>query len=468
MNENDPGKERELLDKPPLQEDQEQNDEDNSIYDKNFKDKIEEKSRDSIGRSSLKGNVILLDTDLGDNSTPNILKTSKISLNTKDFEIRKKKFYETSYIKKTLYIIIYIISYTICTIFIRVNSMNLNAGKASLIQGAIHMFSIPISFFISSFARTEKRKKNKGKEEKEIHHLEIEVNMQDNISDYMNKKYYEVYYSFLSKFYLLSVILSIIYYLSYLFFYLGFTYNQNPIQPIYGQFFYGIIPTIITIIKLFNRGVKFHGSSLLTILSNIFIVTLFFISFIIYNKNGFNSDDILSTVYLGIYLILNTSFIYGFKCIFRKFFYYIDILEFVGYMGLYIFVVIPPLLFLAFYLLNDGSGNEFLVNNPQGPVLFSLLVKTIFSSCICDLSFIYILKYFSFGIITKIFNINLGIIYFVYYVFAAEKKLDFLFFAGEAFMVLSVILLIKHISQKNIKKIDKDLEKQQLQLRFSM
>ena len=470
MNESGDGEKNEILDKPPLLKEEEQNyDNDSSIYDKNFKDKVEEKfqNRDSFGRSTLKGSIEIYDTDMGE--TPNsITKSSRISLNTRDFEIKKKSFCETNYIKKTIYIIIYIISYTICTIFIRVNSMDLNAGKASLIQGAIHVFLIPISFFASTFARIKKRKKNKGKDEKEIHHLEIEVNMRDNISDYMNKQYYEVYYSFTSKFYLLSVILSIIYYLSYLFFYLGFTYNNNPIQAIYAQFFYSIIPTIITIIKLFTRGVKLRSISLITIFSNIIIVALFFLSFIIYNKNGFNIDDVLSSIYLGIYLLLNTSFIYGFKFIFREYFYYIDILEFVGYIGLYILVVVPGLLFLAFYLLNDGSGNEFLANNPQGPILFSTLLKSIFSSCICDLSFIYILKYFSFGIITKIININLGIIYFIYYLFVAEKKLDILLFAGEGFVGLSVVLLIIHISLKNFKKIDKDFEKQQLQLRYSM
>ena len=74
----------------------------------------------------------------------------------------KKKFFETRYIKRVAIIIIYMISYILNAIYIRINSLNLIPVKASFIQGAILSIFIPISFFISS-NRNFKRNKRRNK-----------------------------------------------------------------------------------------------------------------------------------------------------------------------------------------------------------------------------------------------------------------------------------------------------------------
>ena len=129
----------------------------------------------------------------------------------------KKNFCETRYIKRIVVIIIYILSYVINAIFIRINSLDLLPIKASFIQGAILSIFIPISFFISSNRNFKKNKRYVGKE-KEVLNIEIENNMKEGLSDFMNKKYYEVYYHYISKFYFITALLSLFYFLSIFFF----------------------------------------------------------------------------------------------------------------------------------------------------------------------------------------------------------------------------------------------------------
>ena len=74
---------------------------------------------------------------------------------------------------------------------------------------------------------------------------------------------------------------------------------------------------MIIIIKLFDRGVKCNYISILTLFSNIFIVLFFMTSFFKFNKNlnEFTHEDMLSTIFLGIFILINTTYIDIFKII---------------------------------------------------------------------------------------------------------------------------------------------------------
>ena len=141
-------------------------------------------------------------------------------LNKKDFintaNQQKKIFCQTRYIKRIVVIFLYSAAYIVNSIYIRINSLNLIPIKASFIHGALLSIYIPISFFISS-NRSFKRTKKYMKREKEISNIEIERNMKDDLSDFMNKKYYEVYYHYINKFYFLTAFFSVLYFLSIFF-----------------------------------------------------------------------------------------------------------------------------------------------------------------------------------------------------------------------------------------------------------
>lgn len=381
-------------------------------------------------------------------------------LNKNDFINRdsidnKKSFCQTSYIKKIVYIFIFILSYIYNAIYIRINSLNLIPVKAGFIQGAIFSIFIPISFFISSTINYYKNKSYVGKE-KEVLNFEIEKNVKENLSDYMNKKYYEVYYHYIGNFYYLTGFFSVLYFLSIFFFYQGVSYTQ----PLFGQLCFPFVSIIVIIIQIIDGNIRCSKLKVFSILCMLGASSLYMISFIINNKVEFNHDYIFSTIFLGCFVICQSMLIYFVKKIFKNYFYYVDILEFVGYMGLYIVVIVPLALVILYYIFYT----ELIKNNPSGNPLFFVIGKAFISTCVCDLSFFYVIKYFSLKISCKLVVINFSIIYLIFYIVTGREKIlqDYYFLSGQAINLIIIILLIVNIVKKNLKREIYEVKKQKI------
>lgn len=367
----------------------------------------------------------------------------------------KKNFCETRYIKRIVLIIIYIGSYVANAIYIRINSLNLVPIKASFIQGALLTIFIPISFFLSSNRNFKKKRKYIGRE-KEVLNIEIENNMKENLSDFMNKKYYEVYFHYISKFYVLTGFFAVFYFLSIFFFYQGISYTQ----PLFGQLFFPFISLVLIVIKLFDKKIKCSIIKVFSILCMLFASFLFMISFIKSCEITLDKNYIKSTIFLGLFAVCQGTFIYFVKKVFKKYFYYVDVLEFVGYTGFYITVFIPIVLIILYAIFYS----ELYENNPSGKDLFFVLGKAFCSTCVCDLSLFFIIKYFSLKIICKLMLINLGIIYLIFYMITGKDDItgDYYFLAGQILTLIIIILLFQNIYKKNMKREIYEAKKQRM------
>jgi hypothetical protein len=369
---------------------------------------------------------------------------------------KKKSFCQTRYIKRIGIIFIFIPSYLYTAIYIRINSLHLIPVKAGFIQGAIFSIFIPISFFISSIVNFNKNKKYIGKE-KEVLNFEIENNVKSNLSEYMNKKYYEVYYQYITKFYFLTAFFSVLYFLSIFLFYQGISYTQ----PFFGQLFFSFISTIVIIFKIFNRNMKCKAFKIFSIFCMLIPSFLYMASFM--KNNNIEYDDknfIYSTIFLGCFAICQSMLIYFVKKVFKKYFYYVDVLEFVGYIGFYIFVIVPLILVILYCIFYS----ELINNNPSGNPLFFVIGKAFLSTCVCDLSLFYILKYFALKITCKLLVINISIIYWIFYRVTGRNKMydDYYFLVGQGINLIVIILLIVDIYKKNIKREVYEVKKQKI------
>lgn len=391
---------------------------------------------------------------LSDDEAPELYETL---LNKKDFinslNQQKKGFCQTLYIKRILVIFLYSATYIVNAIYIRINSLNLLPIKASFLQGAILSICIPISFFISSNRNFKKNRKYMGKE-KEVSNIEIERNMKEDLSDFMNKKYYEVYYHYINKFYFLTAFFSVFYFLSIYFFYQGISYTQ----PLFGQLFLSFIPIIIFIIKIVDKNINLKKRKIFNIICMIIAAFLFAISYI---KNYYNDENnyLFSIVFLGIFTIIQSIFVYYVKKVFKKYFYYVDVLEFMGYTGIYIIGLVPLILIILYAIFYS----ELINNNPSGTELFYIIGKAFFSTCICDLSFIYILKYFTLKVACKIMIINFSVIYLIFsLVTGREIFKDYYFLAGQGINLIIIFLLLQDLYRKNLKREVYEVKKQRL------
>ena len=142
--------------------------------------------------------------------------------------------------------------------------------------------------------------------------------MKEGISDFMNKKYYEVYYHYISKFYFITALLSLLYFLSIFFFYQGISYTQ----PLFGQLFFPFISMFLVIFKLFDKNFNCSVKKVLSILFILIASSLYVISFIKNNDIKANQKDyIYSSIFLGVFILCQSTFIYVAKKVFKKYFY---------------------------------------------------------------------------------------------------------------------------------------------------
>ena len=427
-----------------------------STKERETKTKTEEKN---VGESNFKeGNTTGLNEYLKDDEEIEETLLSKNEFINPVYPT-KKNFCETRYFKRIVLIIFYIASFTFSSIFIRINSLDLIPIKASFIQGAIFSIFIPISFFVSSNKYFKKKRKHIGKE-KEVLNTDIENNMKENLSDFMNKRYYEVYYQYISKFYLLTAFFSVLYFISIFLFYQGISYTQ----PLFGQLFFSFIAIILVLAKLIEKKMKFEILNIMSLICILGASALFILSFLNNEHYIIDRNHVYSIIYLGFFAICQSIIIYFMKNVFKKYFYYVDVLEFVGYMGLYIIVIVPLILFILYCVFY----RELIYDNPSGNSLFYVIGKAFFSTCICDLCLVYILKYFSLKITCKLMIINLSIIYLIFYLVTGKERMfgDYYFLAGQGLSVILLVLLMLNVYKKNLKREVFEMDK--IKLRASV
>ena len=414
--------------------------------------KVEEKEGERIKNNNSEENQE--ENNLKSNSTgineyiKDVKEIEETLLNKNDFVNPtyrdKKNFCETRYFRRIVLIIIYIFTYSLNAIFIRINSLDLVPIKACFLQGAIFSIFIPISFFFSSNKNFKKKRKNRGKE-KEVLNTDIENNMKENLSDFMNKRYYEVYFQYLSKFYFLTGFCSVLYCISIFLFYQGISYTQ----PLFGQIFFSFISVILMIVKLVDKNIKCDCTKIMSVICILGSSIFYMISFVKNDIIEFDKNYIYSAIFLIIFAICQCLIIYFMKKVFKKYFYYVEVLEFVGYMGIYILAVVPFILVIIYFTFD----RELINDNPSGNSLFSVIGKAFFSTCICDLCLFYILKYFSLKITCKLMTINLSIIYLIFYLVTGKRILsNYYFLIGQIFSVILLFLLFKNVYEKNLKR----------------
>ena len=294
-------------------------------------------------------------------------------------------------------------------------------------------------------------------QEKEVLNEEIERNMKEGLSDFMNKKYYEVYYYYISKFYIVTTFFSVLYFVSIFCFHEGIRYTQ----PLFGQLFVPLISFIIVLMETIDhKKRKCDIFKILNLICIIIIALVFMISYIRNNNLNFDNNYIYSIIFLGAFALCQSALIYFMNKVFKKYYYYVDVLEFVGYMGIYITVIVPLVLVILYAIFYS----ELIQNNPSGNLLFFILGKAFFSTCICDLSLAYILKYFSLKITFKLLVINLSLIYLIFYLVTGRDKIfnDYYFLVGQIINVVIIVLLMRDIYKKNLKREVYEINKQKV------
>lgn len=130
-----------------------------------------------------------------------------------------------------------------------------------------------------------------------------------------------------------------------------------------------------------------------------------------------------------------------------------------GYVGIYIIGLVPLILIILYAIFYS----ELINNNPSGIELFYVIGKAFFSTFVCDLSLIYILKYFTLKVTCKIMIINFSAIYLIFSLVTGKEILkDYYFLGGQAINLLIIFLLLQDIYKKNLKREVYEVKKQRL------
>ena len=334
-------------------------------------------------------------------------------------------------------IVVFIISYTFSAIYIRINYLESTPIQAAYIQCSVFIIFIPFSFIINVY---NDNKKNLNENEFICEsEKEIEKKMENNFSEIIEKKYYENFYNYYKNFYLNSFILCL-FYISYLiFFYFGTCY----ITPLFSQIIFLSLTSLVMMINKFLKRKKIKNLNL-----KIFVIILniiLFIFFILMYKKYFSQFK-QDKFHIGVLLIIISSlffslFLIYFQYIIKKYEYYLELVEMLGYMGFYCFIFLFLIILTLNYLIESEK-----INYPTGNDFFVLIFKCIISSLICDFSLILLFRHFNTMIISQIFLILIGILSGIYCF--NTKKYNNNFYIAEGLELINFIILIYELKKK--------------------
>ena len=155
----------------------------------------------------------------------------------------------------------------------------------------------------------------------------------------------------------------------------------------------------------------------------------------------------MDKINIGILLIIFSSlffsmFLIYFHLLIKKYQYYFELVEMLGYMGLYCFIF----LFIIIFILNILIKNEKF-NYTTGKGFLILILKCIISSLICDFSLLILFRYFNIMIISQIFLILIGILSGIYCFYKKYINNIFLYIA-EGLELINIIILIYKLKKK--------------------
>lgn len=345
--------------------------------------------------------------------------------------IKKQKRWLLKANKKFLYFIISILLYSITHLLIRYDSMETDHFLLAYFQVASLTIFIPLSFLKKNIE--DNFTKTKPKEIEQSSSL-MAQQMRDEFSEIMEKKFYENYFEYSSKFYLHSIILSSLYYISLSFYYWGLYY----IPPLIGNSIFASTAIVLQIIKIVTGKYK------LNLLSN-FILILYSCGLCclfgyLHNLNTLKSLSLYGLAYFSISAITTALFIFYFNSISKKYKFYIDVIELLGFAGLFCLLIIPFFLLLVTYLTTDS------IIIPMGTQLLIVLAKSMLCSCVNDVIILKCISLFSMSVEVT----SLGSLITLLYVFQVMFKTDILidvyrkiYFAfGVTLILLSFILSI--------------------------
>ena len=348
------------------------------------------------------------------------------------------KFLNEHFFYKIFLIIIFILSYTFSAIYIRINYLECTPLQAAYIQCSVFIIFIPFSFIINLY---NDNKQNLNDDEFIFENeLDIERKMESNFSELIEKKYYETYYSYYNNFIKNAFILFILFVCYLIFFYFASCY----VTPLLNQIIFLSLTSFIMMINKFlgRKKIKNLNLKILFIIINILLCTFFILMYKNYLSN-FKMDKIK----IGILLIIVSSlffsmFLIYFNLLIKKYHYYFELVEMLGYMGLYCFIF----LFIIIFILHILIKNEKF-NYPTGHGFLILIFKCIISSLFCDFSLLLLFRYFNTMIISQIFLILIGILSGIYCFYKKYINNIFLYIA-EGLELINIIILIYKLKKK--------------------
>ena len=387
-------------------------------------------------------------------STIDLNNIVNVSLDEKDYQLFQSKKHKKCF-NKSLRALIILIVYLTCTtlsiIFLKYRFPSPHPFFSAYINTSLFVFFIPISFIVNLYLDIAK----KQPQEEEKSSLEIQKTMSDNFSDIMEKKFYENYYRYYRRFYFNSIVLMSLYFLSLSFYFI----SLSSLSPFICSVINSFTSLFVFIPILFTRGIKCSLTKALLLSMNCIILTLFILSIVfLYNSQNslisitLSKHSIAGFVCCFISSILNALFIVYYKKLIKKYKFYIDISELVGYIGLFSLLLIP-LLLIAFHYM---TFEEF--SFPGGLMALQYILKGGIESFLTDYLLMRALRFFNISTFSSVYGFNLGILILCFYIkkWSEIKNNTFAlysFIGGEILVLTLAVLGFFHhrISRKNRK-----------------
>ena len=388
------------------------------------------------------------------NSTIDLNNIANVSLDEKDYQLfqskKHKKFFNKSF-RSLVILILYLTCTTLSIIFLKHRLPSPHPFFSAYTNTSLFVFFIPISFMVNLYLDVAK----KQPQEEEKSSLEISKTMSDNFSDIMEKKFYENYYRYYRSFYFNAIVLMLLYFLSLSFYFI----SLGTLSPFICSVINSFTSLFVFIPILFTRGIRCSLTKALLLSMNVIILSLFIVSIVFLNNNQNSSISIMLShcsisgfICCFVSSIFNALFIVYYKKLIKKYKFYIDISELVGYIGLFSLLLIPLLLVALHYMTFETFSF------PKGYMALQYILKGGLESFVTDYLLMRALRFFNISTFSSVYGFNLGILILCFYInIWSEIKNNvislYTFIGGEVVVVALAVLGFFHhkISRKKRK-----------------
>ena len=346
--------------------------------------------------------------------------------------------------KGILSIVIYVLCSVLSTMFIKSEAQSLSFYQASLLQSSCLIVLIPLSSLQKILLDRVVKHHLSNEEEKDP----AEQLQEDSFSELMNKKNYEHFYKYSKSYYRNTIYLIICYLISLTFHYWTLHYLNGMLCVIY----FTVNAVTILLMKCLIHFRKTKLEDICQIVLNIGICVGFYICYQYLTKDNVDYYYKIGTVLATTAVVANTAFLYFWKSLQKKYKFYISTTEVAGYMGLFSMILAFVVVILV-ALFKDGF--KFFSEEVFCTEMFVLMAKVGFCGVVVDFSLMKMVDYCSFGLVSNVYNVILGIVFGVYWIGNLERmNLQEIvgFVLSEGMVVLSLVVMIIKIVSSNKKR----------------